>query len=290
MAGRKMKLPFLFKAPEATTSWPWPGCGSSKTLSFRRAGDVFNSINSACFDGVVDAPSSPDDHSWRTEFSSFGNRNGKFIMEFEEFGGCGGCGGGGEAIESVIRGLRSSTERLFFEPGETRSILEEAKGGGGGIPFIDSEVVEMDSEAPYADFKRSMEEMVEAHGMKNWECFEELLEWYLRVNGKNNHGYIVGAFVDLLIGLAFSASSSPFPSSSSSSSSLSDDDENDRHRGRGRDHDQSSSIITNTCHDSPNSPLSFSSSTFSTSPCSSSLEAEDEIEKTVVDTSSSQDV
>jgi hypothetical protein len=28
------------------------------------------------------------------------------------------------------------------------------------------------------------------------------LSWYLRVNGKNNHGFIIGAFVDLLISLA----------------------------------------------------------------------------------------
>jgi len=60
----------------------------------------------------------------------------------------------------------------------------------------------MDSEDPYRDFRWSMEEMVAAHGMKDWDCLEELFVWYLRVNGKKNHGFIVGAFVDLLVALA----------------------------------------------------------------------------------------
>ncbi|KAI3941436.1 hypothetical protein MKW92_025187, partial [Papaver armeniacum] len=48
----------------------------------------------------------------------------------------------------------------------------------------------MDSEDPYVDFRTSMEEMVESRGLKDWDCLEELLSWYLKVNGKKNHGYI----------------------------------------------------------------------------------------------------
>ncbi|KAL3536048.1 hypothetical protein ACH5RR_004509 [Cinchona calisaya] len=104
---------------------------------------------------------------------------------------------------TVIRGLRS--ERLsFFEPGETSSILEMAKMDG--LPFKESLVMAVDSRDPFADFKKSMEEMVEAHGLKDWKSLEDLLTCYLRVNGKSNHGYIVGAFVDLLVGLAFVSS------------------------------------------------------------------------------------
>lgn len=129
-----------------------------------------------------------------------------------------------DPVETVIRGLRS--ERLFFEPEETSSILEEAKTSEF-IPFKESVVMAMESRDPYADFLRSMEEMVEAHGLKDWECLEELLGCYLRVNGKDNHGYIIGAFVDLLIAIALgsfsftSSSSSPFSFSYSSSSSSS---------------------------------------------------------------------
>lgn len=132
---------------------------------------------------------------------------------------------GGDPLERMIRGLRS--ERLFFKPGETSSILEEAKEDC--FPFKDSMVLSMESQDPHVDFRNSMEEMVEAHGVKDWEGFEELLCWYLRVNGKSNHGYIIGAFVDLLVGLAFASSScscshspsSPLSFNASSSSSSS---------------------------------------------------------------------
>ncbi|PSS15883.1 Transcription repressor like [Actinidia chinensis var. chinensis] len=235
--GKKMNLPSLFKIPPTpntatnTPSWPWPYCGALKTLSFRA-------------DDNPPAPCPEDSGA-----------------------------GGDEAVEAVIRGVRA-TERLFFEPGETSSILgREPKsgdddrpdhGGGGDGPLV----VAMDSMDPHADFKRSMEEMVEAHGLKeSWDGLEELLCWFLQANGKPNHGYIVGAFVDLLVDLAF-ASSNPISSSSSiSSSSCSDIEE---------DHDRCCSTTTT------NSPLSFSFSTScTTSHCLSSLEAEDEIEKTV---------
>ncbi|XWS56049.1 hypothetical protein CRYUN_Cryun09bG0053300 [Craigia yunnanensis] len=109
----------------------------------------------------------------------------------------------------------------------------------------------MESQDPYVDFRKSM---VEAHGLKDWEGLEELLCWYLRANGKGNHGYIVGAFVDLLVGLAISSTCIPSCSN---------------------------------CSHSPSSPLSFYTSSSSssedsstTTPCVSSLEAEEEIDNT----------
>ncbi|KAL7196006.1 hypothetical protein ACSBR1_036104 [Camellia fascicularis] len=245
---KKMKLPFRFKTTEATASWPWLPCGNPKTLSFRAGSKIFKTTNSAAMDMPTE--------SWFNTTSE----SGSFWLELEE-------ASGGESIETVIRGLRSAETpgRLFFEPGETSSILEEAKTNG--FPFKESTVVmAMDSKEPYMDFKRSMEEMVEAHGLKDWECLEELLSCYLRVNGKNNYGYIVGAFVDLLLGLAFASSSSCSTSSFN--------------------HEQSSSSTT-TAH-SLTSPLSFSSST-SSSPFLSLLEIKNEIEKTVAYSSSSSD-
>ncbi|XP_059646600.1 transcription repressor OFP15-like [Cornus florida] len=218
-----MKLPFPFKNTETiTSSWPWPSCGSPKTLSFRGGNDELMTVNEVAAAETV-------------------------VVEDS---------GGGESIETVIRGLWS--ERLFFEPVETSSILEVVKSTDE-FPYKETtEIMAMDSDDPYVDFKRSMEEMVEAHGLKDWECLEELLSWYLRVNGKSNHDYIVVAFVDLLLGLAFAAASA-------SEATLTYDDRS-----------------TSTC---TTSPFSFSSST---SPCLSSLvEAEDEIEKTVDNASSS---
>ncbi|KAF8397956.1 hypothetical protein HHK36_016882 [Tetracentron sinense] len=194
--GKKMKLlPSLFKKKDAKpSSWQyWPSCKQPKTLSFRAGDDLFKTVNSVYFE-AADEITTPE--SWFTNSSE----SGSLLTESEE--------SGEEAAEVVIRGLRS--ERLFFEPGDTKSILEEAKAGGF-LPFKESVVLAMESEDPYEDFRRSMEEMVEAHGLKDWECLEELLGWYLKVNGKKTHGFILVAFVDLLVRLASSSS----PSSSS---------------------------------------------------------------------------
>lgn len=204
-----MKLPSLFKNKETKQQqqpWQWPLCNyNPKTLSFRAGDDnMFKTVNSVFFDGV-ETPES----AWFTNSSE----SASYSTESDE------CCFEGESLEMVVRGVRSS-ERLFFEPGDTSSILEKVKDGGddgaGGLPFKESVMLAMDSADPYVDFRRSMEEMVESHGLKDWECLEELLGWYLRVNGKKNHGFIVGAFVDLLVGLAASNSSSADSTSYSS--------------------------------------------------------------------------
>ncbi|CAN6357690.1 unnamed protein product [Urochloa humidicola] len=82
-----------------------------------------------------------------------------------------------------------------------------------------SVAVAVDSGDPYGDFRASMEEMVAAHGLRDWAALEELLACYLRINGKHHHHLIVGAFVDLLLGLSSSDTSAAETSTSSSSSS-----------------------------------------------------------------------
>ncbi|XP_072998590.1 transcription repressor OFP13-like [Typha latifolia] len=117
---------------------------------------------------------------------------------------------GADPVEAVIRGLRS--DRLFFEPGaKTSSIVERAAAAAAepdGIGFEGGVAMAVDSDDPYMDFRASMEEMVVAHGVKDWDWLEEMLGWYLRANGKTTHGLIVGAFVDLLVGLASRSSNS----------------------------------------------------------------------------------
>lgn len=182
---------------------------------------------------------------------------------------------GSDPIEVVIRGLRS--DRLFFEPEESNSILEEAKKSttitasdrGGGVldlvPYKGSVFLSMDSKDPFMDFRSSMLEMIEAHGLKDWEGLEELLGWYLKVNGKSNHGYIIGAFVDLLATLF----SSNFVSSSMPESASSERTETTAMAAGS----SSSSSFSCTC--SPSSPLSLPSSSLTT-PCLSSLDQVDE--------------
>ncbi|KAJ4705365.1 Transcription repressor OFP13 [Melia azedarach] len=246
--GKKMKLPFLSKT---NSSWPWPSCQQPRTLSFRTTNPnkinmMFKTLNSAYCDVSNDVET--------TESSMFTNTSESTTASFSTASD----ESSGDSVETVIRGLRS--ERLFFEPGETSSILEEAKTGG--IPFKESLVLSMESQDPYVDFRKSMEEMVEAHGLKDWEDLEELLCCYLKMNGKSNHGYIVGAFVDLLVGLAFASSNSNSDFVTCSSSAL----------------------ASCSCSRSPSSPLSFytsSSSEYSSStPCVSLLEPE-EIDSTV---------
>ncbi|KAK7343378.1 hypothetical protein VNO77_12067 [Canavalia gladiata] len=191
MGKKALKVPSLFK------HHPWqqfmPSCGHSKTLSFRAGDEIFKTVNSVFFEpseSIVETPK-----SWFTTSSE----SASISTESEEYCYC-----DGESLEMLVRGVRS--ERLFFEPGDTSSILEEAKASD--FPFKESVVLAMESEDPYEDFRRSMEEMVESHGIRDWEGLEELLSWYLRVNGKKNHGFIVGAFVDLLISIAASSSNS----------------------------------------------------------------------------------
>uniref|UniRef100_A0ACD5W8B0 Uncharacterized protein n=1 Tax=Avena sativa TaxID=4498 RepID=A0ACD5W8B0_AVESA len=151
-----------------------------------------------------------------------------------------------EWSEAVIRSLgRTSTDRFFVDPGpasnsilalspgkfksagtaESAAVASEETGPSPSEPSSlveESVAVAVDSEDPYGDFRASMEEMVAAHGLRGWEALEELLVWYLRINGKHNHALIVGAFVDLLVGLAAppASSSSAAPTTTTTATTL----------------------------------------------------------------------
>ncbi|KAE8711453.1 hypothetical protein F3Y22_tig00110293pilonHSYRG00064 [Hibiscus syriacus] len=90
----------------------------------------------------------------------------------------------------AVEALRSN--RLFFEPGNTGSILEAAR-----FPFKDCVALALETVDPYMDFRVPMEEIVEACELKEQQHLEELLGWYLKMNRKMNHGFIVGAFIDM---------------------------------------------------------------------------------------------
>ncbi|XP_071721297.1 transcription repressor OFP16-like [Rutidosis leptorrhynchoides] len=111
------------------------------------------------------------------------------------------------------------SNRFFFSsPGRSNSIIESSSpstsslastsftpddggdgfaGGGVAIPTI--------SPDPYFDFRKSMQEMVEARDINdaraNWDYLHELLTCYLDLNPKSAHKFIVGAFADLLVTL-----------------------------------------------------------------------------------------
>ncbi|EYU38674.1 hypothetical protein MIMGU_mgv1a020229mg [Erythranthe guttata] len=189
-----MKFPFLSKTTEikttatsATSPWLWPSCATSpRTQSFRtttdNGGNIYKTMHSAY---------NLDDKNNKEFLGPFGNHHREISNPAKPE----------NIIESaVIRGLLS--ERLFFEPGETSSVLEIAKTGEGRDLCKERvAIMEVESRDPLVDFRASMEEMVEArlNGIEDWEFLEELLACFLRVNDKSSHGYILGACVDLLI-------------------------------------------------------------------------------------------
>ncbi|XP_021897686.1 transcription repressor OFP13 [Carica papaya] len=196
--GKKMKLPSLFKTTKEA-AWQWPLCKQPKTLSFRAGDDIFKTVNSVFFEAGIETPD-----SWFTNSSE----SASFSTESDEFDG--------ESLEMVVRGVMRSSQRLFFEPGgESSSILGESPSKKTA-PFEESVVLAMESDNPYVDFRRSMEEMVEWHGLKEWEGLEKLLSWYLKVNKKKNHGFIVGAFIDLFLTLSSTSVSTSYSSAVSS--------------------------------------------------------------------------
>jgi uncharacterized protein (TIGR01568 family) len=171
---------FLCYIPPLTT-WPWPSCKHPKTSSFRTSHveeSAYKTVNSV-YDAISIDPS-----------------------EVEQ-----------SASSTVdVRSIRS--DRLFFEPaGSTSSSIIHKipwkKQPKDSDPFKESIVLTLDSADPYRDFRESMQEMVTAHGMKDWEGLEKLLGIYLRLNAKSIHGLIVGAFVDLLVAMAANSAASP---------------------------------------------------------------------------------
>ena len=103
-----------------------------------------------------------------------------------------------QALDKAFQAMRS--ERLFLELNDTSSISV----GDSRFPFQEFVVVALQSNDPYVNFRISMEEMIEdyglqANGLKDWNYLEALLAWYLRMNSKTNHGFIVAAFVDMIV-------------------------------------------------------------------------------------------
>ncbi|KAK9281538.1 hypothetical protein L1049_004441 [Liquidambar formosana] len=135
------------------------------------------------------------------------------------------------------------SHRFFVTPGMSSSLMEEARTSGATasedtgsssttttntfdsrVSMVSNDVKELTlpddciavltySPNPYDDFRRSMQEMIEArlhhHAKVDWEFMEELLFCYLNVNEKKSHKYILSAFVDLIIVLRQDSGKTP---------------------------------------------------------------------------------
>ncbi|XP_073274960.1 uncharacterized protein [Primulina huaijiensis] len=107
---------------------------------------------------------------------------------------------------SLITDEASSTSASVAEESEEIS-AEDRKAPDDFI------VVFTHSPSPYEDFRRSMQEMVEARlehsGKVDWEFLEELLFCYLDLNNKKSYRYILHAFVDLIVVLRENSGKNP---------------------------------------------------------------------------------
>lgn len=119
-----------------------------------------------------------------------------------------------EAAADLDLAAAFASQRFFFSsPGHSNSIIDSAPPvpatappPEASAPLVDDSVaVPTYSPDPYADFRRSMQEMVEARQLfdvkSDWEFLHELLLCYLALNPKSTHKFIVGAFADLLVSL-----------------------------------------------------------------------------------------
>ncbi|OAY71078.1 Transcription repressor OFP13 [Ananas comosus] len=140
-----------FSSPSST---PLPSCKQQK------AAHSFMTMNSTYFDST--------DSCRFTNSSTTGS---------ESFSTASESSGSDAVVEAVIRGL-GSADRLFFEPGCTNSIMEiKSRRADPVDPFEGGVAMTVDSEDLYSDFRRSMEEMIMAHGVKGWDWLEEMLGW-----------------------------------------------------------------------------------------------------------------
>ncbi|GKU93765.1 hypothetical protein SLEP1_g7333 [Rubroshorea leprosula] len=198
---KKMKFPsVIFKKPKGKMSWKWLAFKHLKAVSvISKANTSKNAAANPVFSDTAKFITALDCSWSQSKFSLPSNS--------------------GDMLEMAVMALRSN--RLFFEPGNTNSILDAAKfrledgvalavedaANRLRFPFEDCVALALETEDPYVDFRVSMEEIVEAYEIKDSEHLEELLAWYLRMNKKKNHGFIVGAFIDMFTSITLCSSS-----------------------------------------------------------------------------------
>ncbi|XP_008447310.2 transcription repressor OFP12-like [Cucumis melo] len=126
-----------------------------------------------------------------------------------------------DSISDDLAAVLSSRRFFFSSPGRSNSIFEYSSCSRPQQPHdvvvSEGHKIRKYSMDPYADFRRSMQEMVEARELEDVrsdsEFLRELLSCYLRLNPKNTHKFIVKAFSDLVLSLLASSSTTPAPAS-----------------------------------------------------------------------------
>ncbi|XP_073133704.1 transcription repressor OFP16-like [Henckelia pumila] len=105
-----------------------------------------------------------------------------------------------------------TSHRFFFStPGSSNSIFDQPRRltAPGGVVISGGVAVQKFTTDPYAEFKKSMQEMIEAQESTghddvkscSGEFLHELLLCYLTLNPKHTHKFIVDAFADIVVSL-----------------------------------------------------------------------------------------
>ncbi|OAY61659.1 transcription repressor OFP16 [Manihot esculenta] len=113
---------------------------------------------------------------------------------------------------SIIESTPSSTATPTDSSDSLVGSMNDKSDGRSSLESRNSAATVKDSVAvptyspdPYLDFRRSMQEMVEARDLvdvkANCDYLHELLSCYLELNPKSTHKFIVRAFADLLVSL-----------------------------------------------------------------------------------------
>ncbi|KAJ8899445.1 hypothetical protein K2173_018419 [Erythroxylum novogranatense] len=110
--------------------------------------------------------------------------------------------------DTVVPQVNSSQSSIMSQSSVYTS-RETSSLQSNSPPVKDSVAVHTYSPDPYLDFRRSMQEMVEAQNLvdvkANWDYLHELLLCYLALNPQSTHKFILSAFADLLVSLLSSS-------------------------------------------------------------------------------------
>ncbi|XP_023548866.1 transcription repressor OFP14-like isoform X1 [Cucurbita pepo subsp. pepo] len=237
----------------SSKSWILSGCKHPKTLSFaidqKETDGVGNNDDAAATLADVDrflfenfrSLYLKEDEDCVERKVGGGGRDGKNHRGVspeslvDSYGGGGGGGRDGKnhrgvSPESLVDSYDGS-HRFFFSPGLSESLpddsqaesLENAGSSSSSLicedrgkdpkPPSDCIVILRQSSNPSEEFRRSMQEMMDAHTKQHkkvdWEFMEELLFSFLNLNDKKSYKYILNAFVDLIVILRQKAEEAP---------------------------------------------------------------------------------
>ncbi|CAI9753583.1 unnamed protein product [Fraxinus pennsylvanica] len=105
-----------------------------------------------------------------------------------------------------------ASQRFFFScPGRSNAIIEPPESPPRQAVVDGGVAIQTYSLNPYAEFRKSMQEMIEEREFTDveadFEFLHELLLCYLTLNPKHNHKFIIGAFSDVIVSLMSSSPS-----------------------------------------------------------------------------------